>query len=136
MFDQFITKNIISNFWHNNTNGTITKNEKIVTNVKSIFQRSCFNSFQLTELVKCVRLRLRNGKNPFNFLQKNPDNLSNTNGYAKPQVKTCIVYLLDKKQIIIGIKKYLIFPETDQVSSLSETVKLVTSDLMQSYRRM
>lgn len=107
MFDQFITINIISDFWHKSTNGTITKNEKIVTNVKSIFQRNCFNSFQLTELVKSVRLRLRNGKYPFNFLQKKPDYLSNTNGYAKPQVKTCIVYLLDKKQIIINIKKYL-----------------------------
>lgn len=73
MFDQFITKNIISDFWHNSTNGTITKNEKIVTNVKSIFQRNCFNSFQFTELVKSVRLHLRNGKYPFfNFLQKKP----------------------------------------------------------------
>lgn len=108
MFDQFITKNIISDFWHKSTNGTITKNEKIVTNVKSIFQRNCFNSFQLTELVKSVLLHLRNGKYLFNFLQKkNPDNLSNTNGYAKPQVKTCRVYLLDKKQMIINIKKYL-----------------------------
>lgn len=72
MFDQFITINIISDFWHKSTNGTITKNEKIVTNVKSIFQRNCFNSFQLTELVKSVLLHLRNGKYLFNFLQKKP----------------------------------------------------------------